>query len=168
MKQTSYKVQVAGGKKRMKNRKRVLGLVALAAMVVLALAGCGGAGEPAQAVSQTNTPAPVDTPTAAPTTRQPLRRPTRRRRRRLIRPRPRRRIPPRPRQPTRRCQPIGRRPARKSSTWAHIRGRRQPAGQHQLRRAGRPRPVEEDPGHPGPVRRAHDVLHAGRVDGAVS
>ena len=67
MKQMSYKVQVAGGKQRMKNRKRVLGLVVLAAMVVLALAGCGGAGEQAQAVSQANTPAPVDTPTSAPT-----------------------------------------------------------------------------------------------------
>ncbi len=36
-------------------------------MVVLALAGCGGAGEQAQAVSQANTPAPVDTPTLVPT-----------------------------------------------------------------------------------------------------
>ena len=67
MKQTSCKLQAAGGKKRMKNRKRVLGLIVLAAMVVLALAGCGGAGEQAQAVSQANTPAPVDTPTLVPT-----------------------------------------------------------------------------------------------------
>ncbi len=67
MKQTSCRLQVAGGKKRMKNRKGVFGLAVLSVLVVFILMGCGGAGEQAQAVSQANTPAPVDTPTVAPT-----------------------------------------------------------------------------------------------------
>ena len=67
MKQLSDKWHVASGKKRTRNRKSVLGLVVLAALVVLTLAGCGGAGEQAQPVSPANTPAPVDTPTLVPT-----------------------------------------------------------------------------------------------------
>ena len=50
----------------MKNRKGVFGLAVLLVLVVFILMGCGGAGEQAQAVSQANTPAPVDTPTTAP------------------------------------------------------------------------------------------------------